>query len=152
MIRSRSSSRHFVSFEDAHFYVQQKESQQWVMLYSTVTEKSGLTVSYEQPRSGKGNMHCDYYGKLRRKKETCCKLYGKPTRGHGRKRVDPSRGQPNIAKHMETSRENNFGEALSSDEVQHFRHLLNNTFDYGYSGIAFNSHLYSWIIGSSVNR
>ncbi|OIS98565.1 hypothetical protein A4A49_52187 [Nicotiana attenuata] len=161
MIRSGSSSRHFFSLEDAHSYVQQKESQQGVMLYSTATEKSGLTMSYEQPRaitSNKGHIHCDYYGKVRRKKKTCWKLYGKPTRGRGGKRVGPSRGQSNNANNMETSRETTFGEALSLDEVQYLRHLLNKldsstvtTFNYGHSGIAFNSHLDSCIIDSSAN-
>ena len=64
----------FPSLEDAYSHVQQEESRRGVMLYSTPTEKSGLTVSQEQPKattSDKDHLQCDYCGKPRHTKETC---------------------------------------------------------------------------------
>jgi len=104
-------------------------------------------------------LHCDYCGKPRHTKETCWKLHGRPTRGRGGKRVCPSRIQANIAENVETSREIASGEALSSDEVQHLRRLLNKldssnvaTSNYVQASIAFNAHLNSWIIDFGANR
>ncbi|OIT37996.1 hypothetical protein A4A49_27235 [Nicotiana attenuata] len=140
----------------------EEENRRGVILYSAPMEKSGLTVSQEQPKTftfDKDHMHCEYCGKPRHTRETCWKLHGRPTRGRGGKRVGPSRGQANIAKNMETSKETASGEALSLDEVQHLRRLLNKldssnvaTSNYVQSGIAFNAHLNSWIIDSGANR
>ncbi|OIT08636.1 putative helicase chr10 [Nicotiana attenuata] len=78
------------SLEDAYSYVQQEERRRGVMLYSAPMEKSGLTMSHEQPKAftfDKDHMHCDYCGKPRHTNETCWKLHGRRSRGHGRKRV-----------------------------------------------------------------
>lgn len=65
----------FPPLEQAYTYVQQKESRN-VMLYtySAPVKKAGMIANFEPPKatsSEKDHLHCDYYGKLRRNKETC---------------------------------------------------------------------------------
>ncbi len=86
---------HLSTLRRTYSYVQQEESRRSAMIHSMSVDKAGLAANFSREQShgslDKDQLHCDYCGKNRHTKEHCWKLHGRPSKGHGGKRMGSAR-------------------------------------------------------------
>ncbi|XP_057991606.1 uncharacterized protein LOC131173342 [Hevea brasiliensis] len=105
-------------------------SRKSAMIYSMSVDKARLAAnsSLEQLHSSsdKDQLHCDYCGKNRHTKKHGWKLHGRPTKGHGRKRMGSVRPQANGSEAVNLSEYTAITGMFFNEEVQTLHNLNRN--------------------------